>query len=215
MKPTPTPSLHHKVFAHSLSMEDKLSLGCNVPRLVSLLPFSKCPWRSLFASAKTAEISQYSQNPFTITSSSEYIQCKKWYNGYVTPYNWIWILALCLCFSVFYPHWHVLQLHCRPRILPLHRKINGIWIVISIISVVSEWRWKQVLVWPAGRLPYWPSTAWRQRGWVSEAKYVTIVTFNINMQTHTNLMSFRMWRILWIGGTQWSVSHKWTVFHCV
>lgn len=133
----------------------------------------------------------------------------------MTPDNLIWILALCLCFSVFYPHWHALQLHCRPRPLPLHRKINGIntLIVISIISIVSEWRWKQVLVWPAGGLPYWPSTAWRQRGWVSEAKYVTIVTFNIDIQTHTNLMmSFRMWRILWIGGTQWSVSHKWWCF---
>lgn len=43
MKPTPTPSLHHTVFVHALSMENETSLGCNVPRLVSLLPFSACP----------------------------------------------------------------------------------------------------------------------------------------------------------------------------
>ena len=87
-EPTPTPSLHQAVFVHAHSLEDNVGLSCNVPRLVSLLLFSMGPWKflSLFTSAKTAQICQYSQNPFYhhfllfIWACTE----KKWNWGYVT-----------------------------------------------------------------------------------------------------------------------------------
>lgn len=78
IKPTPTPSLHQAVFVHARSLEDNVGLSCNVPRLVSLLPFS--------TSAKTAEKCQHSQNPFYHHFLLFIWACKekKWNQGFVT-----------------------------------------------------------------------------------------------------------------------------------